>query len=203
MYDNAIIQPVMSQVQIADGAITAAKLDAAAINGKTITGATVQSSASGHRVVLSPDGNTYYYTGAAGEQAPGFVKVDGTARVMQLSGPQFDGVEYGVTFQNFGGSTSTTIDTAQTAVLGMFSAGNMAWGSVSVNTVANTDTSITVTGVGLISASSYRVYLTANTGSVGQIKGLSAAGATADGFTVWINRTTATATNVWWLMLAK
>jgi hypothetical protein len=203
MYDNAIIQPVMSQVQIADGAITAAKLDAAAINGKTITGATVQSSASGHRVVLSPDGNTYYYTGAAGEQAPGFVRVDGAARVMQLSGPQFDGIEYGVTFQNFGGSTSTTIDTAQTTVLGLFSAGNMAWGSATITPVANTDTSVTVTGVGLISAASYRVLLLANTGSPGQINGLTATGATADGFTLWINRSTATSTNVWWLMLAK
>jgi hypothetical protein len=51
-FDNASIQPVMSDVLIADGAITANKLDAAAINGKTITGAIVQTAATGSRIVL-------------------------------------------------------------------------------------------------------------------------------------------------------
>jgi hypothetical protein len=81
----------------------------------------------------------------------------------------------------------------------------MAWGSASITpSAANTDTSVAVTGVGLPTGlSSYRVWLLANTGSPGQINAVTATGATADGFTLWINRTTTTPTNVWWLMLAK
>jgi hypothetical protein len=199
----------ITSVQIKDGAITAAKLTATAIDGKTITGATVQSSAGGHRIVLAPDGNLYFYTGAVGEGAPAFVRVDGAAKAMQLSGPQFDGIEYGITFQNAFGGTTTTIDTDTTSIVGnasvggLLSAGNMAWGSTSITPVANTDTNVTVTGVGLAAAGSYRVWLLANSGAPGQINGVTATAATADGFTLWINRTVATATNVWWLMLAK
>ncbi|MFE4575738.1 phage tail protein [Streptomyces chartreusis] len=62
LFDNAAIQPVVSQVLISDGAITADKLDANAINGKTITGATIQTALSGPRVVLNASNLTGYGT---------------------------------------------------------------------------------------------------------------------------------------------
>ncbi|WP_329474241.1 hypothetical protein OIE75_41370 (plasmid) [Streptomyces sp. NBC_01723] len=44
---------VVNSVNIADGAITAAKLDADAINGKTITGALIQTDTTGERITLN------------------------------------------------------------------------------------------------------------------------------------------------------
>ncbi|MER6109391.1 hypothetical protein [Streptomyces hirsutus] len=64
LYDNAVIQPVISGVQIASGAITAEKLDADAINGKTITGATIRTAESGPRVVMDNSTLTAHGSGA-------------------------------------------------------------------------------------------------------------------------------------------
>ncbi|GHH21977.1 hypothetical protein [Streptomyces lanatus] len=54
---------VIDATHIAAGAITAEKLDANAINGKTITGATIQTAASGPRVVMNASNLTGYGTG--------------------------------------------------------------------------------------------------------------------------------------------
>jgi hypothetical protein len=54
---------VIHATHLAAGSITADKLDANAINGKTITGATVQTAASGPRVVMNAANLTGYGTG--------------------------------------------------------------------------------------------------------------------------------------------
>lgn len=61
---------------IKSGAITAEKLDADAINGAVIIGSTLQTAASGQRVVISPGnataetGSIEFYSGSADEAAP-------------------------------------------------------------------------------------------------------------------------------------
>lgn len=193
--------------QIKAGAITAAHLTADAIDGKVITGATVRTSATYPRVQLDPDGNLYFYPAAGVD--PARVLVDGSSGAMQIIGPNAGGLEYGLTLQNAFGSTSATIDTDEVNIVGnasiggLFSAGNLAWGSVNITPVANVDTSLTVSGVGLVSVGSYRVWLNALSGVPSSVKGLTANNASADGFTLWINRTVSTTTTVWWLMLAK
>jgi hypothetical protein len=229
--------PVDGRVNVVPGTILADALSADAIDGKTITGvtvnaatmngvtvngvtvtgsstvtgATVQTGASGRRVVLAPDGNTYWYTGAAGEFAPGRIQSEGgTTPALSLYGPRMDDMQdYGIQLRETGASTTAVLNTDTTtvvgdmAVSGNFSAGNIAWGSVSINPVINTDTSITVTGVNLNSLGSYRVFLTVNSQFPSVLKAATATGASSDGFTLWVNRSTNAATNVWWLMLAK
>lgn len=56
--DDVDVRKVIAGVQIADGAVSAQKLTATAIDGKTITGATLQTAASGKRVVITATGGT-------------------------------------------------------------------------------------------------------------------------------------------------
>lgn len=183
------------------GQISGSQLKADAIDGKVITGATVRTSAGFPRIQLDPDGNLYFYTAA--DQDPGRLIVDGEAGTLQLTGPNGEGVDFGLTLQNAFGATTTTIDTDEVAVIGKLSAGNIAWGSVSITPTPNVDTSLTVTGVNLIDAGSYRVFLTVNSAFPSVLRPPTATSASADGFTLWINRSTNASTNVWWLMVAK
>jgi hypothetical protein len=213
--DGAITTP-----KLAVGAITADKIDANALNGKTITGSVVQTAASGNRVVITSGsrgaataGEIDLYTGDGGAPAviAAYGSADGTTPGLKLTAPGGTTTPPDIWLQYEGESAHSRIDlTADTVYalgavdLGVMSAANMAWGSASITPVANTDTSVTVSGVGLRTGLGiYRVWLLANTGSPGQINAVTATGATADGFTLWINRTVATTTNVWWLMLAK
>ncbi|WP_051819271.1 hypothetical protein [Streptomyces sp. NRRL S-920] len=63
-FDNAVVQPVLGKVQIADGAVTADKLDAKAIDGKIITGATLRTAATGGRIVMDASRLTAYGHGS-------------------------------------------------------------------------------------------------------------------------------------------
>ncbi len=62
------------------GSITADKLDANAINGKVVTGAIVQTAASGRRLVLNPSSNSQpaleIFSGSSSEVDPGGVRAD-------------------------------------------------------------------------------------------------------------------------------
>jgi hypothetical protein len=198
-------------VNIEDGAVSADKVTADVIDGKTVTGATVRTAASGRRIVLAPDGNTYWYTGATGEFAPGRIQSEGGATpALALYGPRMDDMEdYGIQLRETGASTTAVLNTDTTTVVGdmsvsgNFSAGNIAWGSVSVTPVANTNTSLTVTGLNLNSLGSYRVWLTINSAFPSVLKPATATAASSDGFTVTINRADTQPTNVWYLVLAK
>ena len=80
---------------IVDGSITAAKLSATAIDGKTITGATIRTAASGQRWTLDSAvvNMILGYTGAAGESQPGSLAMstDGTSGMTNMYSPQFKG----------------------------------------------------------------------------------------------------------------
>ncbi|MET9436863.1 hypothetical protein [Streptomyces sp. NPDC006551] len=73
---------------VADGIITGSKLAADAIDGKIITGATVQTAAAGRRIRLAPDGRIYLYSGATTETAPAEIWGD----VLDFGGGQFSGM---------------------------------------------------------------------------------------------------------------
>jgi hypothetical protein len=71
-FDNVVIRPVLGTTSIQNGAINTAQLNANAINGMTVTGAVIQTAASGRRMVLQNDSNgenLSFYSGASGETA--------------------------------------------------------------------------------------------------------------------------------------
>jgi hypothetical protein len=87
-------------------------------------------------------------------------------------------------------------------VSGVLSAGNFAWGQVSITpSAANTPTSINVTGLSL-QGSTFLGYATAATTVPGtQVTGVGATAPSSTGLTLWATRTNTTVTLVnWWLV---
>ncbi|MFI6653289.1 hypothetical protein ACIBI8_37575 [Streptomyces sp. NPDC050529] len=111
---------------------------------------------------------------------------------------------------NIYSATSSTNDShidlnaATTITPGIFSAGNIAYGTVTVTTTAaNSPGSAAVTGLN-VKGSTFRAYVTASSGVPGtQLLGVSANNVTSAGMTVFATRTntTSTSTNVYWLLI--
>ena len=81
--DNLQCTKAVAPVQIEDGAITASKITADALNGKTITGATIQTASSGTRWLMRSTESNYLrgFAGVAGEYNSGGLYMDGLANV--------------------------------------------------------------------------------------------------------------------------
>ncbi|MGI5143457.1 hypothetical protein [Streptomyces sp. CA-106110] len=202
---NVKMRKAIDNALVVAGSITADKLDANAITGKT-----VQSSANGHRIVLNPSGTLIFYTGSALEFAPDRVEPNGSQTSLAVLGPKTDDIiDYGLTLRQVGAQTTATIDTDLTTVsgdlkvLGNMTPGNMAWGNTLITPVPNTPTSITLTGVPIASAGSYTVLVTANSTVPGTVVMVSASNISSDGFTLWINRKDNATTTLMWMMLAR
>nr|WTB35202.1 hypothetical protein OG781_42230 [Streptomyces sp. NBC_00830] len=85
---------------------------------------------------------------------------------------------------------------------GRLTAGNMAFGSVSITpSAADTPTSFTVSGLH-VTGSTFRAFLTANTTVPGtSVTGVSATSVSATGLTVWLTRATTNTTTVFWMVV--
>lgn len=73
---NGIPPSAITEDMLADGSVSGTKLTADAIDGKTITGATLRTAAAGERVVVRPDGGAgviEFFTGDAAELTPATV----------------------------------------------------------------------------------------------------------------------------------
>ncbi|MGY1502893.1 hypothetical protein ACW4TU_41065 [Streptomyces sp. QTS52] len=242
------------------GAITADKLDANAINGKTITGATVQTAASGPRIVMNSSSFIGYGTGGnkigiEPNHAYPFIywtSDDGTNKaVVNVTGGAADA--------NLGLNSGTFVDSADsatykwrtyfgndfwvaerlnastsvqhggrlflgksTAILsagpsgnmtltgdagiraaGVLRADNISVGVVTITPVANTPTSVTLSG-GAIKGTNFRGFLTANTAAPGtQVLGVGCSSVSSSGMTIWLTRTNAAATNIYWMIIGE
>lgn len=89
-------------------------------------------------------------------------------------------------------------------IAGILSPRNFAWGHVSITPVANVPTSVTVTGLrpGGVRGNTFTGFATANSVEAGrQVTGVGITAITATAATVWVTRTVATATNVYWAVL--
>ena len=197
LFDNAAIQPLVSDVLIADGAITADKINADAINGKTITGATVQSAANGRRVALTSDGNIRFYTGLVGEEAAGFVTVDGALKRMSLSSPQFNIHRSTIDLEVVGFATYANFNADLVQMAGVLSAGNIRAGRVSITpTAANTPKSITITGLAMYGGTPRGIATPSTTVPGTEVTGVGVTSLTTDSATIWVTRTNTTTTHI-------
>ncbi|MER6092460.1 hypothetical protein [Streptomyces bluensis] len=89
-----------------------------------------------------------------------------------------------------------------TTVEGLLTARNIVTGSVTITPVANTPTSVNVTGLNL-PGTVHRAFLTAQSQVPGTVVECSATNVTSTGLTVWVNRTNNTSTNIWYLVIAS
>ncbi|MER6131910.1 hypothetical protein [Streptomyces sp. NPDC001815] len=85
---------------------------------------------------------------------------------------------------------------------GVLRAPNIVTGVVTVTPTANTPTSITVSGLN-IPGTIHRAFVTASSTVPGTVVECTATNVTASGLTVWVNRTTATNTTVWYLIVGS
>ncbi|MCX4911927.1 hypothetical protein, partial [Streptomyces sp. NBC_00878] len=85
---------------------------------------------------------------------------------------------------------------------GLMTASNIVTGSVTITPVANTPTSINVTGLNL-SGTVHRAFVTAQSAAPGTVVECSATSVTATGLTIWVNRTNTTNTSIWYLVIAS
>lgn len=251
---------VIEAIHIKAGAITADKLDADAINGKTITGATVQTAASGPRIVMNSSSFVGYGTGGnkigiEPNHAYPYIywtSDDGTNKaVVNVSG--------GSSEANLGLNSGTFVDSADSATYkwrtyfgndfwvaervntstlapngarlslgkstaalsagpsgsmtltaeagiraaGVLRADNISVGVVTVTPVANTPTSVTLSG-GSIKGTAFRGFVTPNTAAPGtQVLGVGCSSVSSSGMTIWLTRTNAAATNIYWMIIGE
>jgi hypothetical protein len=89
-------------------------------------------------------------------------------------------------------------------ISGALAAGNFAQGMVTITPVANTPTSMAITGLNLAGTGTVHAWTTPNTAFPGPLPGgrvleTSVSDVSATGLTVWLYRTNTTATPVRWL----
>ncbi|MDX2849283.1 hypothetical protein PV342_12590 [Streptomyces sp. PA03-3a] len=104
---------------------------------------------------------------------------------------------------DFSESGGLVVDTGA-QVAGVFTAGNMAFGSVNiVPSAANTPTSVMVSGLN-VRGSTFRAYVTANTSVPGTtMLGVGATSASSTGLTVWLTRSNTSSTTVYWMVIGS
>ncbi|MFJ1827364.1 hypothetical protein [Streptomyces sp. NPDC088178] len=213
--------------------ITGGTITGTTITGGTVTGSTVQTATTGKRIALLPDGTMALYSGRTGGETPGSLEsgINSDGSGMQLGylvlkppthgptppeitlavGPSGERnynvgplimVEQGSSgLVNLVGNLNAT---GRADVSGIFSAGNIAFGSVSVNTTTGSvPASALVSGLN-VAGTTFRAFVTAASGVPGtQLLGVSANGQSSGGLTVWLNRTNTGTTTVWWLLIGS
>ncbi|MFJ7004156.1 hypothetical protein ACIQWY_29625 [Streptomyces albidoflavus] len=229
LFDNVVAQPVMSRVQIADGAITAEKIDADAINGKMITGATLRTAAAGNRVVVNSTngrGLVRFYddTNQLTAEMSATGDPDSGMQSLLIRGPDPDGVfwtERPYLSMAANGRTSTMTLRAHALTIGhpipafgeaspvpvtvngVLTARNIEAGRVSITPRPNVPTSVTVTGLRVL-GNSIRGIATPSTTVPGTIvTGVGITDITSRSCTIWLTRTNDTTTAIDYLLIGS
>lgn len=220
---TAIAANAITADKILAGSITADKISVDALDGRVITGSTVQTAATGKRVVLSPTGQIVVYSGASGESAPAAltstVTLDGALQrgSLVLAGPTHSSYpapevelfvdQSGTRFWTLGPVQATRSDTysatslsgdlnvgADAWITGRVSAGNIKSGHGQFNPVANTPTPYNVTGLNVAGTDHRAIAGLVSSVPGTTVLGIATSDASSTGFTVWVTRTNTTLT---------
>ncbi|MGW1157783.1 hypothetical protein ACWD48_06055 [Streptomyces sp. NPDC002519] len=211
------------------GGITASNIKAGAIDGQTITGATLQTAKTGNRVQVvngtyngHPVGEIDFFNEVDTARSGKIIAVgpvDGLGAGLMGIGPGSDTTSpwWRLGFESEGIPPKTRFEvSADTTYLvglrasrgadigGIFTAGNMAWGFVSITpTAPNTPTSVMVQGLS-VAGSTFHAFVTANSGVPGtSMLGVSAASVSSTGLTVWLTRSNTATTTVYWMLIGS
>ncbi|WP_331764831.1 hypothetical protein [Streptomyces sp. NBC_01238] len=210
--------------------ISGGSITGTTITGGTVTGSTIQTATAGKRIALLPDGTMALYSGRTGGETPGSLESGITSDgEMQLGylvlkppthgptppeitmaigpsgernysvGPLLMSEQGSSGFVNLFGNLNTT---GRADVSGIFTAGNIAFGTVNITTTTgNIPASALVSGLN-VAGTTFRAFVTASSGNPGtQLLAVSANNQSSGGLTVWLNRTNAATTAVWWLLI--
>ncbi|MFD4794978.1 hypothetical protein [Streptomyces anulatus] len=210
------------------GAITAEKIDADALNGKIITGAVVQTAATGDRVVVTNDGGTgvIAFWNSANKLSAQLASGTDSAgmQALVITGPDpngafwngrpkvtlgADGIKGQITLAAekvvVASSSFLPFSTPVMEVQGYLDAANISAGRVRITPSApNTPTSVTVTGLKLPQgATVIYAYATAVTTVPGtQVLGVGTTDPTSRSVTIWLTRTNTNLTSIDYLVIA-
>jgi hypothetical protein len=91
-------------------------------------------------------------------------------------------------------------------IAGVLDPRNFAWGKATITPVANTPTSVTITGLrtGNVRGKTFFAYATPATSVPGtQVTGVGVSAVSSTSLTLWLTRTNTTATSVYWLVLGS
>lgn len=136
----------------------------------------------------------------SGDQAPGGTGTGLGAR----SWVQQDGAQVRLRAADTTGDASLYVTPAGVQAGGMFTAGNMAWGTVPITpTAANTPTGVTVSYPALTGATFHCVVTAQTTVPGTSMKGVSATNPTSTSVRVWLTRDNTTTTTVSWVVVGS
>ncbi|MEU6318086.1 hypothetical protein [Streptomyces sp. NPDC047009] len=210
------------------GGISASNIKAGAIDGQTITGATLQTASSGNRVRVingtyngHPVGEIDFFNEVGADQPGKFIAVgpvDGGSRgLMGIAPGDATAPWWKLSYETEGVPVKSRFDvSADTTYLGglrafgnasiggFFTAGNIAWGTVLITpTAANTPTSVMVQGLN-VAGGTFQVFVSANSGvpGVGML-GVSSTNRSSTGLTLWLTRSDTTTTTVYWMLIGS
>lgn len=174
---------------------------------------------SGNTYAYLTDGNLYFGTKGvnAFDDTGVFAPTLGPAATLVLSSGRPVGVSGSTTRVLLNGGAGTdrpgfvvtgdngTIDAeieGDLTVDDSLTARNIASGSINVVPVADTATSVAVTGLN-VAGSLFTCQVTANSTNPVAVQMVSASGVSSGGVTLWINRNSTTSTTLWWLIIGR
>ncbi|MDX2697020.1 fibronectin type III domain-containing protein [Streptomyces ipomoeae] len=199
-FDTNLTPDTAAGIQIATTALASGVLSTVAMDENTATFG---------RYKLNAGDDLYYATGGYSEAEDDKVRTAWFSGVGGNFGGSFLAQETRAEVGWFGASTSDWNyihfdDDGVTRHYGIWSPECMTAGFATITPVANTPTSLTLTGFGPLTGNAFYGFVTAQTTVIGSaVQGVAHTNVTASSITVWVYRTNTTNTNLDWMIIGR